>query len=163
MLKITVDAKATYDVNITSHDDNMTVKGTLRAQGGFGIKAELSAEFKAKVMWWEAYAGAGAIGELMSDKGQGETSGLFGSVSPVVYDNGKGFDWSGQVGFNGLAFYYAVYAYAGVRSAGSEDKDKEGGRGNVTETSDSKIDIKQKADIKGKVTLVKPWVYPEVG
>ena len=163
MLEITANVETSYDIKFTGNNDQMKAEGKLKAQGGFGIKAELSAEARAKVLRWEAYAGAGAVGQLMSDGSNSETSGLFGELSPVLVSNTDGWDWGGKVGFNGLAFYYAVYSYAGVRSAESKHfKEKQKSLKNpLASTSSSAGGTENKTEATGIITLIKPWVYPE--
>jgi len=161
MLEITANAKTGYDIKATGNNDKKKVEGTLKVQGGFGIKAELSVEGRAKVWRWEAYAGAGAVAQLMSDGSDSETSGLFGELSPVVVSDTDGWDWKGKIGFNGLAFYYALYAYAGVRSADSKHFTEEENVSRKKAKTSSKGGAEHKAEATKKIPLLAPWVYPD--
>jgi len=109
---------------------------------------------------WRVYAGAGANASLMSQKSVSEKSGFTGTLKPVIYEEGKGFDWSGSIEFNGLAFYYAVYVYYGTRSLKTENSNKGSGRGRGHD--DNTDDIKEKKEklVKG-ADLLQPWCYPE--
>jgi hypothetical protein len=86
-------------------------------------------------------------------------------LEPVKYEEGKGFDWGGSINFNGLALYYAVYAYCGTRSQKTDDlakrKDKGGGYG-VKNESNLSLELKEKhIELKKGADLLQPWSYPE--
>ncbi len=160
-MEISGEVSIKGELEYKSHGQNQNVTGSISAFGGFGLKGVIYVEGRV----WRVYAGAGASASLMSQKGVTEKSGFTGTLKPLIYEEGKGFDWGGGIEFNGLAFYYAVYAYYGTRSLETDDSTKQKKRGNglgEQEETDTGYDIKEKKEkmVKG-ADLLQPWAYPQ--
>ncbi len=160
-LKISGEVKISGELQCKFNEQNSSVTGSISSFGGLGLKGEVYAEGRI----WRVYAGAGAFASLMSQKNASEKSGFTGTLEPVKYESGKGFDWGGKLEFNGLSFYYAVYSYVGTKSIETKDatgsKKKSKSLGGIEE-ADTSYDIKEKHEELTKgADLLEPWTYPK--
>ncbi len=132
VIAIVADINVKIGGDLTYESDGQTpkVSGSITSSGTFGLKGEVYAEGRLwLVVAGDVVAGAGALGELQSAKDIGTGCGLEGTLTPVVYTKGEGFDWGGKIEFNGLAFYYALYVYYGMEDAKTLDQDKKNNTG----------------------------------
>jgi hypothetical protein len=160
-LKVSGVVKISGDLQCKASGQSNSVTGSINALGGLGLKGEVYVEGRI----WRVYAGAGAFAAAMSQESASEECGFTGKLKPIKYEGGKGFDWGGNLKFNGLALYYAVYAYCGTRSQKTDDlakrKDKGGGYG-VKNESNLSLELKEKhIELKKGADLLQPWSYPE--
>jgi hypothetical protein len=143
------------DLEYKSSTLDQKVTGRISAFGGLGLKGEAYVEGRV----WRVYAGAGAWASLMSTKSASERAGFTGTLEPIICSANKGFDWSGSIGFNGLAFYYALYAYYGAKSM-KTDQAQEANAGGRRAGADNDLKDKEEQIVKG-AELLKSWKYPE--
>jgi hypothetical protein len=166
VIAIVADIKTNIGGDLTYESDGQTPKvaGSITASGTFGLKGEVYAEGRLWIVFaGEVIAGAGVSGEFQSAKDIGTGCGLEGTLTPVVYTKGEGFDWGGKIEFNGLAFYYAKYVYYGMEGAKTLDQDEENNSGfgdaGEPEPNDGKSKSEKK-EIKEKIILWDPCTYP---
>jgi hypothetical protein len=168
VIAIVADIKTKIGGDLTYESDGQTPKvtGSIIASGTFGLKGEVYAEGRLwLVVAGDVVAGAGVLGEFQSAKDMGTGCGLEGTLTPVIYTKGEGFDWGGKIKFNGLAFYYALYVYYGMEDAKTLDRDEENnsGRGGTAKKKPEPNNGKSKSEkkeVKDKIILWDPCTYP---
>jgi hypothetical protein len=119
-----------------------------------GVKVEGHVIGKARIWKFEA-SGAGKVGAASAD-GKEESQ----ITAALVPKGGKEpLAPKGEISFNGLAFYYALYLEVG--GAGAESKKAEDDDGPVVKAKpSSKTRLYDKS---GQLVLMKPWTWPHGG